>query len=130
MVQNIYVIPPIPPEEHHKAIDNIHTIVQGIKTQSYELEVIEKSNEILTRPNTAAMAQLAHMTMTMNDMQAQLRTLVSTPTNQTRSKINYFCWSCRGSYTHGSITYSSKKLVHQEEDYYKKKLVGIEKGRK
>ena len=37
-VQNIYGVPPPPPEEHHKAIYNLNNIVQGIQTQSYELD--------------------------------------------------------------------------------------------
>ena len=37
VVQNIYSIPPYQPEEHHKAIDSLYTIVQGMQTKSYEL---------------------------------------------------------------------------------------------
>ena len=41
-----------------------------MQTQSYELELLEQANTILTRSNTAAMAQLAQMTVTMNKIQA------------------------------------------------------------
>ena len=43
-VQNIYGVPPLPPEEHHKVIDHVNIIFQGMKMQSHELEVLEKSN--------------------------------------------------------------------------------------
>ena len=37
-VQNIYGVPPLPPEKHHEAINDIHTIVQVMQTHIYELE--------------------------------------------------------------------------------------------
>ena len=32
-VQNIYGVPPIYPEDHYEAINYLHTIVRGMKTQ-------------------------------------------------------------------------------------------------
>ena len=109
-VQNNYGVPPPSPEEHHEAIDNLHTIFQGMYMQSYELELMEQSNAVLTMLNTAVMEKLAQMTMTMNAMQAQLKRLVSVPTNQTRSNRNYYCWICRSNYTHRIKSYSSKTI--------------------
>ena len=37
-VQNIFVVTPPPPEYHHRDIDNLNTIVQGMQMQSYDLE--------------------------------------------------------------------------------------------
>ena len=54
-------------------IEDIKTIVQGIQTQAYNLEGMAKYNAVLTIPNSAAMAQLAQMPVTINDMQAQLK---------------------------------------------------------
>ena len=75
-----------------------------MKTQSYDMEVMAQANSVLTRSNTAVMAQLAHITVTMNGIQAQLKTLAYSTTNQTRFKINYHCCSCGSNYTHGSKT--------------------------
>ena len=53
VVNVFYGITPPPPEEHHKAIDNIHTIFQGMQTHSYELEGLAKANAVPTISNTA-----------------------------------------------------------------------------
>ena len=74
-VQNIYNVPSPPPEEHHKAINNFNAIVQGMQTQSYELEGLAQSNAVLTSSNSAVMVQLAQLTVAMNAMQAQMKTL-------------------------------------------------------
>ena len=88
-VQNIYSVPSPPPEEHHEMIDHINTIFQVMQTQIYEPEVLTQANAVLIISNTVVMTQLAHMNVTMNAMQAQLKTLMSAPTNQTRSKRVY-----------------------------------------
>ena len=80
-MQNIYGIPPPPPEEHHKAINDIHTTVQGMQTQSYELEGLAQSNAVLTSSNSAVMSKLEQMTVPMNVLQAQLKTLAYAQTN-------------------------------------------------
>ena len=82
--KNIYGVPPLPLEKYHKAIDHINTVVQGRQMQSHNLEVLAQANSFLTRSNTVTLAQLAQMTVTVNDMQAQLKTLAAAPTNQTR----------------------------------------------
>ena len=61
--------------------------------QSHELEGLAQSNAVLTISNTKVMAQLAQMIVTMNAMQAQLKTLATAPTNQARSRKKYYCWS-------------------------------------
>ena len=48
---------PPPPEEHHKAVDNLNTIFQGMQNQIYELEGLAQSNAVLTRSNSAVVAQ-------------------------------------------------------------------------
>ena len=67
-VQNIYSVPLPPPEEHYEAIDNLHTISQGMHTHSYEVEELSQFNEVLTIYNTSVMSQLAHINVTMNTM--------------------------------------------------------------
>ena len=100
-VKNTYVVPSPPTEEHHGAINDLHTMVQGIQTQSYDLEILAQSNAVLTRSNSAVIAQLAQMTVTMNSVQAQLKTLASAQTNQTRANRKYHCWSFGSNYNHG-----------------------------
>ena len=127
-VQNIYGVTHPYPEEHHEAIDHIKKIFQRMQIQIHKLEGLAQANEFLTRSKTAVMAQLAHINVTMNAMQAQLKTLATVPTNQTRSKRKYYCLSCGSNYTNESKTCSSKKSGHQDEAYYKKRLGGNKKG--
>ena len=47
------------------------------------------------------MAQLAQITVTMNAMQAQLKTLASAQTNQARSKSKPYRCSCGINFTRG-----------------------------
>ena len=69
-MQNIYGAPLPPPVKRHEVIEDIHTIVQGMRTQGYNLEGLAQANAVLTSSNSAVMAQLAQMTVTMNAMQA------------------------------------------------------------
>ena len=71
-----YTAPP-PQKEHNKAINYIHTIVQGMKTQSYDLEGLAQSNTVITSSNSEVMTQLSQMTVIMNAMQRQLKILSS-----------------------------------------------------
>ena len=57
-----------------------------MQTQSYYLEGLSQANVVLTRSNSAVMAQFSYMTVAMNAMQDQLKTLSSDPTNPTRTK--------------------------------------------
>ena len=98
-----------------------------MQTQSYEPEGLVQSNAVLTIYKSAVMAQLAHMTVTVDAMQVQLNTLSSAQTNETRPKRNHYCWSCRINYTHGGGNWSSTKAGHQDEAYYKKRMGGSEK---
>ena len=82
-MQNIYGAPPPPPEDHHEAIEDIQTIVKGIQTQSYELEVLAQANALLTISKSVVMAQLTQINVTLNAIHAQLKTLESAQTNQT-----------------------------------------------
>ena len=111
----MYGVLPPHTEEHYEVIDNLNTIVQVMQTQSYDLEGMAQGNAVLNRFNSAVMVQLAQMNVTMNATKAQINILSSAPTNETRSKRKYYCWSCGSNYTHGSKTCSAKKAGHQEE---------------
>ena len=76
-LQNLYGELPTSPEEHHWLIKDIQTIVQGMQTKGYDLEGLTQDNAVLYRSNSAVMADLEQMTVTMNAMQAQLKTLAS-----------------------------------------------------
>ena len=67
-IQNIYGVPPSPPAEHHKSIESLHKIVQGMQTQSYKLDGLAQANSVITSSNSTAMAQLVQTTVTMNSM--------------------------------------------------------------
>ena len=108
MVQNVYGVPPPPPEEHHKGSDYLNTIVQGMQTHIYELEVLAQANEVLTSSNSSVMVQLAHITVTINTVQAQLKTLSWATKNPTRTKKKFYCRICRSNFTHGIKSFSSK----------------------
>ena len=127
-IQNIYGVPPPPLEEHHEVVDNLNTILQGMKTQSSNLWVLAQANKVLTRSNSEVMAQLAQMTMNMNTMQAKLNNLSSATTDLTRNNMKYYFWSCGSSYTHGGITLSANKAGHKEDAYYNKRMGVNEKG--
>ena len=103
--------------------------MQGIQTQRWDLEVRAQSNAVLTSSNSEVMSQLAHISVTMNTMQAQLKALVSKKNKQARTKRKHYSWSCRSNYTHGRKNFSPKKAVHQDESYYNKRIGGSEKGR-
>ena len=45
------------------------------------MEGLTQANGVFTISNTAVMAQLEQMTVTMNAMQTQLNTLMAAPTN-------------------------------------------------
>ena len=98
-----------------------------MQTQGHKPGLLTQANAVLNSSNSAVMAQLEHMTVTMNSIQAQLKTLTSTQTNQARPKKEFYCWSSARNFTHGSKTWSSNKAVHQEEEYYKKSMRGGEK---
>ena len=102
--QKIYGAPPFHPEEHHEVIENTQTIVQVIRTQVYNLEVLAQANAVLTRSKSMMMAQLVHITVTMKDMQVQLKNLASAQTNQARPKRKHYFQSFMKKYTHGIKT--------------------------
>ena len=104
IVKNIYGAPPPTPEEHHEVIEDIQTILQGIQIQGYEIAGMTQDNAVLISSNYVVIAQLAQMNVTMNTMQAQLNTLSSAQTNQTRPNRKHYCWSCGSNYTHCSKT--------------------------
>ena len=55
-------------------IDNLNGIFKGIRTHRYKLEVLEQSNAVLTSYKSSVIVQLPQMNLTINDMQAQLKT--------------------------------------------------------
>ena len=48
-----------------------------MQTQIYELEGLAQANAVLTSYNSAVMVQLLQLTVTMNSIQAQMKTLVA-----------------------------------------------------
>ena len=90
-MQNIYGAPTTSTEEHHEVIKGIQTIVQRMQTQGSDMERLTQANAVLTRSKSAVMAQLVHMTVTMNAMQAKLKALASAQNNQAWPKINFYC---------------------------------------
>ena len=80
-----------PPEEHYEASKHIKMIIHAMQTQIYYLVGLAQANAVLTNSNTAVMAQSVEMTVTMNAMQAQLKTLIVDPMNQTSSNRMYYC---------------------------------------
>ena len=103
-------------------------IFQRIQNHSYELEGLAQSNEVLTSYNPVVMAQLEQMTVTINAMQAQLKTLSSATTDPKSTKRKFYCWSCSINYTRGSKTCSAKNSGHKEDSYYNKRLDGNKNG--
>ena len=75
-----------------------------MQAQSYDLEGLAQANAVLTRSNSAVMAQFSKMTVTMNAIQAQVKTLASVQSNQPRSKRKHYCWICRSNFAHGIKT--------------------------
>ena len=57
-----------------------------MQMNSHELEGLAHANAVLISSNTEVMAQLAKIIMTINAMQAQLKTIVAAPTNKKMSK--------------------------------------------
>ena len=62
-------------------IEDIQKVVQEMQTQGNELEELVQSSLVISSSNSAVMEQLAYMTVIMNAMQAQLKTLASAQTN-------------------------------------------------
>ena len=67
----------------------------------YELEGLAQANAVLTSSNYAVMAQLVHMTVTINAMQDKLKTLASEQTNQAKPKRKHYFWSYGINFTPG-----------------------------
>ena len=61
-----------------------------MQTQRYKLEGLAQANAVLTILNSAVITQLAQMTVTMNTVKAQIKTLASAQTNQTRPKMKHY----------------------------------------
>ena len=99
-----------------------------MKTQSYEMEGLTQSNAVLTNSKSAVMAQLSHMTVTMNAIQAQLKALASAQTNQSNPKRKHYFWSCGRKSTHRIKNCLSKRAEHKDDAYYRKMLSSSEKG--
>ena len=97
-------------------IEEIQKIVQGMRKQDYYLEGLAQANAVLTRSNSAVMAKLAQMNVTMKAMQVQLKALSSAKNNQARPKRKHYFWSCRRNILTGS------KPAHQRKRHTKRKL--------
>ena len=60
-----------------------------MRKQGYDMEGLAQVNTVLTSSHSVVLAQLAQITVTMNAMQAQLKTLASTQTNQASPKRKF-----------------------------------------
>ena len=60
-----------------------------MQTHSYELEGLAQANAVLTSSNSVVMAKFSKMTVTINAMQAHIKTFSLTTTNPTRTKRNF-----------------------------------------
>ena len=54
------------------------------------MEGLVQANAVITRSNSAGMAQLAHMTVTIHVMQEYLKTLLLATMNPTGTKRNFY----------------------------------------
>ena len=61
-VQSIYEVLQPTQEEHHKEIESLNTIMQGMQKNGYYVEGLTKVNVVLTIYNSTVMAQLEQMT--------------------------------------------------------------------
>ena len=89
-MKNIYGATPPSSEEHHEVIESIQTIVQGMRTQGYEMKGLAQPNAVITSSKSVVTGQLAHMTVTMNAMQTQLKKLASSQNQKARPKIKFY----------------------------------------
>ena len=83
---------------------------------------------VLTGFKSAGMAQFEWMNATMNYMRVQLKILSYTTTNPKRTERKFYCRSCGRNFTRGSKTFPATKTGDKEEDYYKKRPGGSERG--
>ena len=79
-----------------------------MRTQGYDLEGLSQANAVLNISNSAVMEQLEHMTVTMDAIQDQLKTVASAQTNQAMPKKS----STSG--VAGSISLTWAKPDHQK----------------
>ena len=84
-VQNIYVmLTPAPPEEHNAEIESLCDITKGMQDQIFDMDELAQVNTVLTSTNTTGMAQLEQLKIAMGDIQAKIKTLISTTTKEKR----------------------------------------------
>ena len=116
-VYNIYGVPPPPLEDHHKSINYLNKIVQGMQNQIFEMEGLAQANSLLTSSKYSMMAELVQMTATMNTMHVQLNTFSATSTSLKIPKRKFYCWICVSNLTHGRKSFASNKSVHKDNVY-------------
>ena len=91
VIKDIFGVTPPLPEDNHYVIEKLNNIVCRMQTQSYELEGLAQANAVLISSNSEVMGKLSHMTVTMNAMHAQMKTLSSETTHRTSTKRNFYC---------------------------------------
>ena len=73
----------------------MNTFVQGIQNQGYDMEGLAKANAFLTSYNSSVMEQSAQIIVTINEIQAQLKTLSATSSNTKITKEEIFLLELR-----------------------------------
>ena len=126
-VNNKYIVPPPPPEDHYQAIEWFETIVHGKKNQSYRLELPTQANAVFTSSNSSVISQLAQSTVTINVIQAQLKTLSETSTDTTITERKFYCWGCGCNFTHGIKPWSAKKTGHKKRNSTRNDFGGVKR---
>ena len=91
-VQSIYEVLQPTQEDHHKEIESLNTIMQGMQKNGYYVEGLTQVNVVLTIYNSTVMAQLEQMTEKMNVIEVQLNNLFEMLTNNTIPKRKQYCW--------------------------------------
>ena len=84
-----------------------------MQTHSYKREGLAQDNTILNSSNSIVVALLAHMNVTINVLQAQLKTMSSTSINPTIYKRKVYCLGFRNNFTRGSKKFMAKKIYIQ-----------------
>ena len=128
MAQNIYSVPPTPPKEHHEATESLHTIVQGMQAKIYEQEGMAEDNAVLNSSNSAVMEKLVQLNVTMNYMQAQMKTSTVKSKNPKITKRKSYCWICVRKLTHGNKPALPRKLSIKRRNTTRRDLGEVKWG--
>ena len=85
------------------------------------MDVLAQASSILTSYNTEVMAKLTQFTVTMGEMQAQMKKMI---TKQTR---NFYCWSHGRNFKNVIHICRNKKAGSKNDTHYMNRLGGRNK---